>query len=250
MPERPTMLASLGALLRGIIARLAAADYREPLVDWHEDLHDRFALPSALSHDLRRVLGDLDEHELGLPAQLRIELAAWRAPGITCQLGDATLELRPALEFWPLVGDVASQEHATSRLVDASTQRWELSLSDKGPEAIAIAGKWAKLRPIGDGVRAIGVRRRIYQPSPGFHPGLPTQDPLVIEWAHGGRSQRIELWAWKPSGGAYEGLPTDDEDALARRNERIQITTLDHPEVSANGYHREIRPFTIDLRLT
>lgn len=249
MPERPTMLAALAALLRSIVARLAVADYREPLVDWHEELHDRFALPSALSRDLRHVLGDLDEHKLGLPAQLRVELDAWRAPGITCRLGDATLTIRPALEFWPLVGDVASQEHATSRLVDASTQRWELSLDGSGPDRIAIAGKWIALRTVGDGVRAIGVRRRIYQPSPGFHPGLPASDPLAIEWTWGGRSQRIELWAWRPSGGAYPGLPLDEADALTRRNERIVITTHDDTDVDATGFHREVRPFTVDLRL-
>jgi uncharacterized protein (DUF2126 family) len=249
MPERPTMLAALAALLRSIVARLAVADYREPLVDWHEELHDRFALPSALSRDLRHVLGDLDEHKLGLPAQLRVELDAWRAPGITCRLGDATLTIRPALEFWPLVGDVASQEHSTSRLVDASTQRWELSLDGRGPDRIAIAGKWIALRTVGDGVRAIGVRRRIYQPSPGFHPGLPASDPLAIEWTWGGRSQRIELWAWRPSGGAYPGLPLDEADALTRRNERIVITTHDHTDVDATGFHCEVRPFTVDLRL-
>ena len=38
--------------------------------------------------------------------ELRPELEAWRPPGIACRLGDATLTLRPALEFWPLVGDV------------------------------------------------------------------------------------------------------------------------------------------------
>jgi uncharacterized protein (DUF2126 family) len=114
MPERPSMLAALAALFRSIVARLIVSHYRAPLVDWHEDLHDRFALPAALQRDLRMVLGDLDEHGLGLPAHLRRELEAFRTPGITCRLGDATLTLRPALEFWPLVGDVASQERATA----------------------------------------------------------------------------------------------------------------------------------------
>ncbi len=249
MPERPEMLAALVALLRSVVARLIVDDYREPLVDWHEDLHDRFALPIALARDLRFVLGDLDQHALGLPAQLRNELEDWRAPGITCRLGEAILTIRPALEFWPLVGDVASQETATSRLVDASTQRWELSIEGEGPEKIVVAGKWAQLAPLADGVRAIGVRNRVFQPSPGFHPGLPATDPLVIEWAWGGRSQRIELWAWKPSGGAYDGLPTDDGEAAARRHERIAITTRDHSNVHADGFHRPVRPFTIDLRL-
>jgi uncharacterized protein (DUF2126 family) len=247
MPERPGMLVALAALFRSIVARLVVSHYRAPLVDWHDELHDRFALPAALSRDLRMVLGDLDEHGLGLPAQLRRELEPWRAPGITCRLGDATLGLRPALEFWPLVGDVASQERATARWVDASTQRWELSFDGAGPDRIVVGGKWVHLRALGDGVRAIGVRRRVYQPSPGLHPGLPVTDPLVIEWSWAGRAQHVELWAWRPTGGPYTGLPRDDNDALERRQERIKIEMRDG-EVNASSFWREARPFTIDLR--
>jgi len=247
MPERPSMLAALAALFRSIVARLVVSHYRKPLVDWHDDLHDRFALPAALSRDLRMVLGDLDEHGLGIPAELRRELDAWRPPGITCQIGDATLVLRPALEFWPLVGDVASQERAGARCVDASTHRLEISLDGAGPDRVVVAGRWAHLHTMSDGVRAVGVRRRIYQPTPGLHPGLPAIDPLVIEWSWGGRAQQIELWAWRPGGGPYEGLPTDDTDALSRRQERIRITTRDG-DVTANGHWTETRPFTIDLR--
>jgi uncharacterized protein (DUF2126 family) len=248
MPERPGMLVALAALLRSIVARLAVSDYREPLVDWHDELHDRFALPAALQRDLRMVLGDLDEHRLGIPAALRRELEAWRPDGITCRLGDATLTLRPALEFWPLVGDVASQEQQSVRWVDASSQRWEVSIEGPGPDRIAIGGKWAKLRPIGDDVRAIGVRRRVFQPSPGLHPGLPVTDPLVIDWAWGGRSQHIELWAWRPNPGPYDGVPRDDREALERRQERIQISTRDGDGPHAHAFWRETRVFTIDLR--
>lgn len=247
MPERPGMLVALAALFRSLVARLAVSDYRAPLVDFHDDLHDRFALPAALHRDLRIVLGDLDEHGLGVPAQLRRELEAWRDPGITCRLGDATLTVRPALEFWPLVGDVASQEREPARWVDASSQRWELSFDGAGPDRVVVGGKWAHLRSIGDGVRAVGVRRRVYQPSPGLHPGLPVTDPLIIEWAWAGRAQTIELYAWRPGGGPYPGLPRDDRDALDRRNERIKIVMRDG-DVSATTFWREARPFTIDLR--
>nr|MBA3538750.1 transglutaminase family protein [Deltaproteobacteria bacterium] len=51
MPERPTMLAALAVLFRSIVARLVVSHYREPLVDWHDELHDRFALPAALALD-------------------------------------------------------------------------------------------------------------------------------------------------------------------------------------------------------
>ncbi|HTR54632.1 MAG TPA: transglutaminase family protein [Kofleriaceae bacterium] len=247
MPERPSMLYALAVLVRSIVARLAVAHYREPLVDWHDELHDRFALPAALARDLRLVLGDLDDHGLGVPAALRRELEAWRPEGIVCRLGDATLALRPALEFWPLFGDTASQERAGARWVDASTERWELAIDGSGPERVAIAGKWAQLRALGESSRVLGVRRRRFDPWPGLHPGMPALDPLVIEWAWAGRAQRIELYAWRPGGGVYADLPADDAAALARRAERVRIATRDG-EVEASGYWLEARPFTIDLR--
>jgi uncharacterized protein (DUF2126 family) len=146
MPERPAMLVALAVLVRSIVARLVVAHYRAPLVDWHDELHDRFALPAALSRDLRLVLGDLDDHGLGVPAELRRHLEAWRAPGIACRLGDATLTLRPALELWLLVGDVASQERAGARSVDASSARLELALDGPGPDRVSAPSRRADPR--------------------------------------------------------------------------------------------------------
>jgi uncharacterized protein (DUF2126 family) len=248
MPERPGMLAALAALLRGIVARLVVSHYREPLVDWHDELHDRYALPAALARDLRFVLGDLDDHHLGLPAPLRGELETWRPRGISCRLGGAQLEIRPALEFWPLIGDVASQERSTARLVDASTERWELAVTG-GPDRVVVAGKWCNLRRLGDDdTHVLGVRRRVYMPSPGFHPGLPPLDPLAIEWAWAGRSQHVELWAWRPEGGAYPGLPHDASEAFARRTERIRIATRDGGVVDGAGTWTGVRGYTVDTR--
>lgn len=211
MPERPGMLAALAALFRSIVARLVVAHYREPLIDFHDELHDRFALPSALQRDLRLVLGDLDEHGLGLSPLLRIELEAWRPEPLVCRINDARLELRPALEFWPL---------PTER--DA-TQRWELAIEGAGPDRVVVAGRWAQLRDLGDGTRALGIRRRVAEA--GLHAGMPTVDPLVIDWEWEARAQRVQLFA-------------------SRR-----IETESRPAgLSATRYWPETFPFTIDLR--
>jgi uncharacterized protein (DUF2126 family) len=248
MPERPVMLAAAGALFRAIVARLIVDDYRSAPIDWHDELHDRFALPAALELDLQQVLGDLDEHRLGIPVGLRAELDAWRPPGILCRLGDTTLELRRALEFWPLLGDVASQERTGARWVDASTERWQLRIDGAEPDAIVVAGQRVRLhRLVGSSARVVGVRRRTFAPAPGLHPGLPALDPLVIEWGLGGRRQRIELWSWRPDGGAYPGLPVDAADAMARRAARVVVTT-EPGTIDADGWWPQPAPFTVDLR--
>ena len=250
MPPHPAMLAALAALLRSVIARCVVAHYRAPLIDWSEDLHDRFALPAALEQDLQLVLGDLDEHGLGLPPQLRQELMAWRDPGILCQQNGSALSIGRAIEFWPLVGDVASQESLTARWVDASTERWQLATFDGPPDELRVAGRPVQLvalRPNGPWV--MGVRRRVFVPSPGLHPGLAPLDPLVIEWRVGTAWQRISLWSWKPDGGAYQGLPRDAVDAAIRRQARVVVEALKTPPPPSGARWPIIRGFTVDTRM-
>jgi uncharacterized protein (DUF2126 family) len=114
---------------------------------------------------------------------------------------------------------------------------------------LVVGGRRVDLPAADDGgARVIGVRRRAWVPSPGLHPGLPAQDPLVIAWGHGGEHQRISLHAWRPLGGAYEGLPVDAADATRRRTERIAIHTAYDPLPRPQAAHRRAGPYTIDLR--
>jgi uncharacterized protein (DUF2126 family) len=249
MPAHPGMLAATAALLRALITRLVVAPYREPLIDHRDDIHDAWALPHLLARDLRHVLGDLDEHGVGLPPSLRAELDAWRDPGITCHLGPATLGISRAVDFWPLLGDTASQELATARLVDASIERWQLVVTGSDLDYIIVGGRRVDLPAADDGgARVIGVRRRAWVPSPGLHPGLPAQDPLIVAWGNGGEHQRISLHAWRPLGGAYDGLPVSAAEAAQRRTERISIHTAYDPLPRPQAAHRRASPHTIDLR--
>ena len=99
----------------------------------------------------------------------------------------------------------------------------------------------------------------IYQPSPGLHPGLPVTDPLIIEWSWAGRSQRVELWAWRADGGPYPCLPKDPTDALERRqviqivaNERDLVEPKPVPRtqlVNRQPLVRRIAKHIVDLQL-
>ena len=83
---------------------------------------------------IRSYYDDLQLAGIGLGGEIRQTLLAdpartrWQLEYRGCRL---TIER--ALEFWPLVGgDAHAQESGGSRLVDASTARWQLLLRPAG----------------------------------------------------------------------------------------------------------------------
>ena len=225
MPTSPERLVAVAALFRGVAARLAAEPYEDPLVDWGPELHDRLSLPYYLEHDLKGVLDDLEAHGFGPGPRLRALLLARPEAMAHVELGGATLDVRPAVDFWPLVGDVASQERKTARTVDASSERVELRITSPGtpPGRLAAQGVEVPLEGAGGADWIGAVRYRAFAPSPGLHPGLGPHDPLVLEWERRGETVRVEIHGWIPGGGVYPGLPADDGEAERRRRERVAI---------------------------
>jgi uncharacterized protein (DUF2126 family) len=256
-------LVAVAALLRAITTRLAAHPYDEALIDWGPQLHDRYALPFCLREDLLAVLEDLEHAGFGLGPALRRGLLddEFRVLGRIAFDG-VELTLRRALEFWPLVGDAASQERGTSRLVDASTARIELCLRplpgrhDQEFDAwgIATEGGNLPLRRAGDDAgpaRLIGLRYRRYVPWAGLHPSLPAQGPIPLLLWHTARREacRVTIHEWRPDQQPYDGLPKDAADARARRAQRIVVETAappDPPPPPAPAH--ALTPWCVDLR--
>jgi uncharacterized protein (DUF2126 family) len=249
MPRTADHLAAVAALFRAVAARVLLAPYLEPLPEWGATLHDLVALPALLDLDLRAVLADLDAHGLGPGPALRSLLHDHPEPLVEIALGDATLTVTPAAEFWPLLGDVASQERAPARLVDASSERVELCVTAPpggNPGRVGAAGFEVPLLALEDGRRHLAaVRFRAFTPRPGLHPGLPPSDPLVVTWERDGAARTVELHGWIPGGGAYDGLPASAAEARRRRRERVRASP---------GPPRLLRPspggrgVTLDLR--
>lgn len=235
-PERATALA---CLLRGVVAMLMRQTNTPPLIDWGRELHERFALPFFLEQDLEQVLAALRRSGFGLgppiEAALRSdEFRRWAE----LALPGCVLEIRRAVEFWPLVGDAASPEQSgTSRLVDASTARVELRLRPRDESVdwrawrIAVAGIDLPLRlergPAGDCL-VYGLRYRSFAPATGLHPALEPQAPVAITLSHAGLAQSfvVTLHEWRADGEAYDGLPADLDEARRRLAERVTVRTM------------------------
>jgi uncharacterized protein (DUF2126 family) len=256
MEPTPERMIAVAALWRTLALRLAERSYEEPLRDWGERLHDRFGLPYLLAADLAEVLGDL--RDAGFPLGTRLEsllLARPAPPLVTLARGDADLTVSRAREFWPLVGDVASQERRGARVVDSSNARVEIEVrSPHGPPGRVLAcGRDVPLTEVAPGHFLAGVRYRSFVPRPGFHPRLAPHDPLVLTWHHRDQAVTAALHGWIPGGGVYPGLP-DEAEAARRRAERVVVSP---PELSAAVSARAASPLdagppdgplTVDLR--
>ncbi|MEA2078525.1 MAG: transglutaminase family protein, partial [Pseudomonadota bacterium] len=239
MMRDPQSAASVAALLRAIVALLCRQDVATELTDWGQQLHERFALPFYLRQDLDQVLTDLESVGLGLGEPITRCLCDDSARHIGhAEIGNCRLEVDQAVEFWPLLGDAASQEGDSSRLVDASTTRLQLSLRPADGNRVDLDG-WQLLAgayrvPLRDepdergALRVTGLRYRSFVPWTGLHPGIGAQAPLVLTLLPpaGSGGLRITLHEWQPQGAPYQGLPATFEEASKRRAERFVVEEL------------------------
>jgi len=262
MPASLDRAVARALLFRSILLMLAGVDRAPELADWGDALHDRFALPFYLRRDLREVLSELARNGFALGPELELLLLDRPyATLVELEFAGCGFRVEQALEFWPLVGDVASQEGGGSRTVDASTLRLELRLfapEDESSRLDAIEvvanGVQVPLRREADltGVtRILGLRYRSFVPWSGVHPTLHAEPRITLTLLHPGQEAlRVELHSWHPAGAAYAGLPTDLEQAAERRRERAVIEHLDPKELPAARAPEPhaLTPYCLDLR--
>jgi uncharacterized protein (DUF2126 family) len=250
MPPHPRMVAAQAILVRSLLASFATAPYQHGLVRWGEELHDRFLLPYFMARDLEEVCAHAD-----VPFAAYRSFIELRCPLVgTLTVGDATVEVRNAIEPWHVLGEEASQA-GTSRYVDSSMERIEVRTHGLDPERylVAVNGCALPLRSVaGRDVGVGGVRFRAWCPPHSLHPHLGIHHPLRIEvvdrWAKRGVIAG-SYHVWHPEGRAFDSPPLTRVEAAARRAQRFTVhgasplplhlvTPAPHPQ----------QPYTLDLR--
>jgi uncharacterized protein (DUF2126 family) len=257
MPPHERMAVAQMLLVRGIVARLATAPYRRDLVRWGAEIHDRFLLPHWLWADCREVLRDLRDHGVPLEDAFYLPFVDHRFPVLgRLELEDVWLELRGALEPWPVLGEQPGAHGGTSRYVDSSLERLQVKAFGltEGRHRVLVNGLELPLHPTGTATERVGgVRFRAWQPPNALHPEIGVHHPL--------RFDVVDTWGkrslgacthhvWHPEGRAFVEPPLTAFEAAARRAQRF--TTEGHlawpADPTPTTPHPE-HPFTLDLRL-
>jgi uncharacterized protein (DUF2126 family) len=231
MPPHPRLAAAQVLLVRALVAAFAVAPFARPLVRWGAALHDRFLLPWFLAADLDAVLAALAERGVALPAAAYAPFVELRCPLVgRVEAGDLALEVRNALEPWPVLGQEVTTT-GTARFVDSSFERVEVRAHGLTPErhAVTVNGVELPLTAVAPGVAVAGVRFRAWCPPHARLPHLGVHHPLAIAIVE--RASRRALGAgryhvWHPEGRAFEAPPLTRFEATARRTRRFTADGL------------------------
>ena len=267
MPPHPDLALVQALLIRTVLARCAEEPYRAPLIRWGSRLHERYLLPHFVAADLADVVADLRSRGFGVELGWFAPFLEFRFPLIgrsrvdAGPFGTVEIELRTAIEPWPVLG-AESTSGAAARYVDSSVERLQVSVSGFDPDRLVLTANGAPvpLTPTDISGRFVaGVRYKAWNPWSARHPSLPVDTPLVFEvvdrasrLSRGGATYHVV----HPGGRSYEYPPVNAKEAEARRTRRFEARgrTTGLVDVEALDAQRAWRadrddyPLTLDLR--
>ena len=255
MPPHARMSLAQHLLLRGLVAKFWNKPYKNDLVRWGTDIHDRWMLPHFCETDLRDVMGDL--REAGYPFEFD-----WFAPHFEFRFPrigdleqrDLQIELRTALEPWHVLGEEPGGG-GTVRYVDSSVERLQVKARGLAGDrfAITVNGRRVPLHPTGtNGEGVAGVRYRAWQPPGCLHPTIPVHAPLRFDLYDTWNQRSIGGCTYHvahPGGLSHAAFPVNSYEAESRRLSRFfRHGHLQGKQVVPPAPPNGDFPFTLDLR--
>jgi uncharacterized protein (DUF2126 family)/transglutaminase-like putative cysteine protease len=255
MTPHPQMNLVQALLMRACIAHFWEQPYRHDLIRWGTQLHDRFMLPHSLGEDFGEVLEFLSRGGFGFEPSWFDPFFAFRFPVYgTTQVGPVTLELRMALEPWPVLGEHLNAG-GVSRAVDNSVERLQVKVTGatEGVVVVTCNGYALPIQPTREqGVQIAGVRYKAWAPPSSLHPTIPVHTPLVfdvIDTRVGRSLGGCTYHVMHPGGRSYETFPVNENEAEGRCLSRFLAMghTPGASEVQIPRRNPDF-PCTLDLR--
>lgn len=190
-----------------VAAHLLRCPQRGPLQDHGKHLHDRFFLPSLLWLDLLEVIRDCQKSGIKLEPELFRNIWDWKFPSLlrhSSEQGELTVRL--AHESWPLLAETPLEGGSTSRFVDSSLRRLEISADDHLARSLRITcnGRHLPLRKIQADLHVTGLRYRHTNLYPSLHPRSPVQLPLEIALRCRKTGEPEKVFVLRPGRNAFE----------------------------------------------
>ncbi len=225
-------------LIRTLIAWFWKQPYRQKLVRWGAELHDKYLLHHYVREDLRDVCTQIQAAGFPFKMEWLEPFFEFRFPFLgRAQVGDIQIVLRSGIEPWHVLGEEMSNS-GTARFVDSSVERLEVKVSGIHSDRywLLCNGVRIPLRSAGGlGEYVAGIRYKAWAPPSALHPTVGVDVPLVIDvydtWnkrSVGGCTYHVA----HPGGRAYETYPVNSFEAEGRRISRFWDYGHTQPPIS------------------
>ena len=255
MPPHAQMSLVQMVMLRALVARFWKTPYKEKLIPWGTQLHDRWMLPHWVAQDIQDVASDLQASGYAFSSEWFDPFIEFRFPRYgTVVYEGIEIELRQAIEPWNVLGEEVSRA-GTSRYVDSSLERMQVrvrGLTDKR-HIITCNGRPLPLHATGvEGEFVAGVRFRAWAPPSALHPTIGIHAPLVFDLVDTWSSRAVGGCTYHvahPGGRNYDTFPVNGNSAEARRFARFvgHGHTPGKKQIKAEALNPKF-PMTLDLR--
>lgn len=255
MPPHARMSLTQQLLLRSLVGEFWENPYRQPLVPWGTELHDRFLLPHFVWQDFGDVIGDLQDAGYEFDPAWFAPHQEFRFPLIgEANYREVQLEVRNALEPWHVLGE-EGYVGGTVRYVDSSLERVQVKATGMvGPRYRILCNKVpVPMHNTGSvGEYIAGIRYRAWQPPEALQPTIGVHSPLVIDiydtWS-GKTVAGCTYHVSHPGGRSHDTFPINSYEAESRRLARFFPFGHTPGKFEAPPLQKsEEFPFTLDLR--
>lgn len=255
MPPHAQMSLVQMLLIRAMVARFWRKPYRQPLIRWGTELHDRFMLRHCVWEDMLEVLADMSRAGYAFEESWFAPFREFRFPLLGSFEGQGMqVEVHNSLEPWHVLGEEATAQ-GTARYVDSTVERLQVSVRGlKGDRYTVLCnGRPLPLRPTGErGSAVAGVRFKAWPAPSSLHPTIDVHSPLVFDLVDMSNKRSIAGATYHvahPGGRNYDTFPLNANEAEARRGARFFAHggSQGRLSIKAEVPHPE-QPYTLDLR--
>jgi uncharacterized protein (DUF2126 family)/transglutaminase-like putative cysteine protease len=227
MPPHARMSLTQQLILRSMVAEFWERPYRQPLVPWGTELHDRFLLPHYVWQDFQDVIQDLNESGYRFEEEWFAPHQEFRFPffGKT-NYREIQLEVRNALEPWHVLGE-EGMASGTVRNVDSSLERVQIKTQGMIGTRYQVLCNGIPVPMHSTGVvgeYVAGVRYRAWQPPQCLQPTIGVQSPLIFDIYDAWNKKVVggcTCYVAHPGGRSYDTFPVNSYEAESRRLARF-----------------------------
>ncbi len=227
MPPHKEMCLVQLLLIRSLVAVFWTNPYKQNLIHWGTDLHNKFMMRHYIKEDMYDVVDYLNKNGIAFEKEWLDIFLEFRFPQIgTVNVNGINLTLRTAIEPWIVLGEEMSSA-GTARYVDSSVERLEVVVEDINPERYFILCNKVKVPLVKTayaGKYVASIRYKAWAPYSALHPTIGVNSPLVFDVYDSWNERTLGGCTYHvvhPGGRSYDTFPVNSLEAESRKSTRF-----------------------------